>query len=71
MIVTDFSRRALLVRREARKLGRDGWQHVPEPDSRIVRGALWDHVITDVRIDAQGKGLWIKTGPEKAGNSAG
>ena len=65
MRLTAFSRRALAIRREARDLPKQGWERVAENGGRLwelTRGARWGKVITDVRIAADGKSLWIKVG---------
>lgn len=65
MMLTAFSRRALAIRREERDLPKQGWERVAENGGRLWelhRGARFGKVITDVRIAADGKTLWIKVG---------
>lgn len=65
MKVSDLTRRALALRREARELRRLGYrQH--ETDWEIVRGFQRDHVIVDARISADGKTVWTKLGKATA-----
>lgn len=64
MLVTEVTRRNLNIRREKRDLPRDGWDYVYEgggPLWELTRGCRISHAITDVRIAACGKALWIKT----------
>ncbi len=70
MKLSQFSRVALNVRRDKRDMKRDGWEFVGEGGGALLelyRGGRHGHVITDVRISACGKGLWIKTAP-RSGN---
>ena len=64
MKVTDFTRRALAVRREARNLERQGYRK-HETDWEILRGARYREVIVDARISVDGKHVWTKIGPPK------
>ena len=63
MKVTDFTRRALAVRREQRDMVRQGWKK-HETDWQIVRGGISEcrKVIIGVRISVDGKHVWTKTG---------
>ena len=66
MRVTNFTRRALAVRRDDRDMTAKGYAKVGP-----WVGILWDlscgvrsnHRITDVRIHADGKQLWVLTEP--------
>jgi hypothetical protein len=60
MKVTEFTRRALVVRREIRDLKAAGWDHLEGP-WQILRGGRQREEIVEVRIDAQRKGLWVRT----------
>ncbi len=65
MKVTEFTRNALRTRRELRDLPKEGWEPVDESGGRlweIARGYRYDRTITDVRISASGKFLWVKVG---------
>lgn len=69
MKVNDFVRGALRVRRDKRDMEADGWEFVGERGGNLwelYRGSRIGFVITDVRISADGLGLWIKT--SDAGN---
>lgn len=64
MKVTKLTRSALTVRREARDMKTNGWESVGEGGGKLWelhRGGRWREVITDVKIAADGKSLWIKT----------
>lgn len=64
MKLTPFAKSALAVRRERRDMPKEGWEPVGEGGSalwELYRGGRTDHIITDVRIAADGKSLWIKT----------
>lgn len=62
MKVTSVTRRVLAIRRETRRLLAQGYtKH--ETDWRIHRGCNLDHFILDVRISADRKHVWVKTGP--------
>lgn len=64
MKVSAVTRHVLKVRRELRDMPRHGWELVSESGGRLWelhRGYRLRHVITDVRIAATGKDLWIKT----------
>lgn len=64
MKVTDFTRRALAVRRDRRDMIAAGWEFVGEGGGKLwelYRGYRYTHRISDVRIAADGKALWIKT----------
>lgn len=61
MLVTDFTRNALAVRREKRHLLAQGYrQH--ETDWEIHRGFLWDHVIVDAKVSVDGRYVYTKLG---------
>ncbi|RTM07424.1 MAG: hypothetical protein EKK31_11725 [Hyphomicrobiales bacterium] len=64
MKLTQITRQVLKVRRDRRDMERDGWEFIGEGGGclwELERGYRTRHVITDVRIAASGKGLWIKT----------
>lgn len=64
MLVTDFTRDALAVRRDRRDMLADGWELVGEGGGKLgelYRGARTRHRITDCRIAACGRAIWIKT----------
>ncbi len=61
MKVTDVTRRALAVRREARTLTRAGYRR-HETDWEIHRGYRYREVIVDARISCDGKYVWTKLG---------
>lgn len=66
MIVTEFTRKALRVRREDRDLVPKGWEFVGERGGNLwelYRGGRTDHRIVDARVSACGKGVWVKTEP--------
>lgn len=66
MKVTQFTRRALLVRRERREMTGAGWEFVGEGGGRLWelnRGARQDQRIVDVQIAACGKGVWVMIEP--------
>ena len=70
MLVTERTKSALRYRRDVRDRVADGWEYVGEGGGRLwelERGCRWRHRITDVRIAADGKALWIKT--EDSGNA--
>lgn len=70
MRVTQFTRTALRVRREAKQMKADGWELVGEGGGKLwelQRGWRWREVITDMKIAADGKSLWIKTGEPATG----
>ena len=65
MKVTDITRTALKVRREAKRMQADGWERVGEGGGKLWelhRGGRWREIITEVKIAADGKSLWIRTG---------
>lgn len=69
MKVTNLTRSMLTVRRDVRDMTRDGWEKVGEGGGRLwelYRGGRTREVITDVKIAADGKSLWIKTGEPRA-----
>lgn len=64
MKITELTRQALKTRRDRRGMLADGWEFVGENGGRLwtlYRGSRMNHVISDVRISACGRGLWIKT----------
>ena len=63
MKVTDFTRKALAVRRDKRDRLRNGWEFVGEGGGKLWelnRGYRLRHSIVEVAISACGKGVWIK-----------
>lgn len=63
MIVTQITRTILAQRRYERDMERAGWERVSEfgsPLWDLQRGARYDHEITQVTINADGKSLWVK-----------
>lgn len=61
MNVTDFTRHALVVRREARRLKAAGYR-CHETDWEIIRGGRYREVIVDAVISADGRHVWTKLG---------
>ncbi|NSX15010.1 hypothetical protein HTY52_13080 [Cupriavidus taiwanensis] len=61
MIVTEFTRQALTVRREERRMRAQGFRK-HETDWEIRRGGRCDEVIVGVQISACGKYVWTKIG---------
>ncbi|MBY4947050.1 hypothetical protein K6V92_10510 [Cupriavidus respiraculi] len=61
MIVTDFTRQALAVRREDRRMKALGYRK-HETDWEIHRGARYNDVIVDAKISRCGKYVWTKLG---------
>jgi hypothetical protein len=61
MIVNEFTRRCLAVRREHRDLAKQGYR-LHETDWEIVRGGRHDEVIVDARISVCGKYVYTKLG---------
>lgn len=61
MRVTDFTRRALAFRREARRLEAAGYRR-HETDWEIHRGGRHDEVILDAKISVDGKYVYTKLG---------
>ena len=62
MLVTDFARDALRCRKGRAALKKLGYENVGEgggPLWELQRGGRYDHIITDVRIDPDGKSLWV------------
>jgi len=59
MIVTDFTRRALAIRREDRAMQSAGYRK-HETDWEIHRGGLYREHIVDARISCDGKYVWTK-----------
>jgi hypothetical protein len=64
MKVTDFTRKALKIRREYRDLTAEGYRKA-ETDWEINRGHLMDHVIVDAKISACGRYVYTKIGLEE------
>jgi len=60
MKVTEFTKRALSIRRERRDLTKRGYEY-REPLLEIICGFRQSEKITDVKISVSGKGLYIKT----------
>lgn len=57
----DFCKRAIPLRRQARKLSAAGYrQH--ETDWEIIRGVRHDEIIVDAVISVDGKSVWTKIG---------
>lgn len=67
MLVTNFTKRALAVRREDRSLRSQGYRK-RETDWEILRGTRYDEVILDVKISVDGKHVWTKIGYKKEGS---
>lgn len=61
MRVTELTKRALLSRREKRDLEKRGYRY-HETDWEIVRGFRIGERILDVKISADGLGVYTKTG---------
>jgi hypothetical protein len=61
MRVTEFTRGALAVRREARQLLAAGYRR-HETDREIVRGGRTREVILDAKISADRRYVWTKLG---------
>lgn len=59
MKVTNFTRRALAYRREARDYRKAGWERCPPPKS-MVDGKFFGARITDAEISADGMSVWVK-----------
>lgn len=59
--MTDWSRRAIAVRREDRRLRALGYRR-HETDWEIVRGGRYTERIVDARISADGKYVWTLIG---------
>lgn len=62
MKVTDFVRQALPIRRDNKKMIRDGYFKI-EAHWKFNRGAYTgtQYRVTDVKISADGKNIWVKT----------
>jgi len=68
MLVTEFTKGALAVRRDVRDSKAQGWEFVGENGGmlwELYRGFRYNHRITDVKIAACGKGVWVKTEKEQ------
>jgi len=66
MLVTDFTRDALRLRRFRRDMVARGFEEVGEGGDRLwelYRGSRRDHVITEAQVDLAGRSVWIKTAP--------
>jgi len=59
--VTHFTRDALRIRREARRMTALGYRR-HETDWEIHRGDMTDQIILDAQISADGKHVWTKIG---------
>lgn len=68
MKVTQFTTDALNYSREVKRLQQEGYRQSAEPFWEIHRGALWDHVITDVVIGPDRKSLWCKLEKDPGAN---
>lgn len=62
MIVTNFTRQALTLRRERRDLEAKGYRR-HETDWEIDRGGLTDHVIAEAHISSCGKYVYTRLAP--------
>jgi hypothetical protein len=62
MIFTKFTKEALAVRRENRRMEALGYgRH--ETNWEIIRGFFKDHRIVDAKISIDGRAVWTKIGP--------
>lgn len=61
MKVTEHTRRALAIRREARRMLAAGYRR-HETDWEIHRGYRWRDVIVDAKVSVDGKYVWTKIG---------
>ena len=61
MKVTDFTRKALTIRRERRRLEALGYRR-HETDWELLRGGRRDEVILDAQISADGKHVYTLIG---------
>lgn len=62
MLVTEFTRWALRVRREDKRMTAAGYRR-HETDWEIIRGlGRHEEVILDARISVDGKYVWTKVG---------
>jgi hypothetical protein len=69
MKVTDFTKRALRIRRIRARLKADGWEEVGEGGGKLwelYRGYRYNQEIKEVAIDPGRRSLWIKVGPKNA-----
>lgn len=62
MIVTNYTRQALMLRRERRDLEAKGYRR-HETDWEIDRGGLTDHVIAEAHISSCGKYVYTRLAP--------
>jgi hypothetical protein len=71
MKVTDFTRKALAVRRDIRDMEAAGY-HRTEVDYRLHRGSFEDQRrrLEDVRIAADGKHVWYKISDDRSAGQA-
>lgn len=65
MIVTGWTRRALAVRREERRLIPLGYRR-HETDWEIIRGGRYRERIVDAKISADGRHVWTLIGSEES-----
>ena len=70
MRVTDFTRRAIAIRREARDMERAGWRRIYEPCWQIVRGGDRRHIV-DARVSVNGYQIWYRLSDEPAKPTTG
>lgn len=64
MLETAFSKEAIRIRRDRRDREREGWEFVGEGGGRLwelYRGYRIGYRITEARVSACGRGIWIKT----------
>jgi hypothetical protein len=69
MIHTALAKRALAVRRDHRDMPKAGWEYVGEGGGKLWelnRGYRIGHRIAEVKIAADGVGVWVKTVDEFA-----
>lgn len=62
--MTDLESRVIADRQARRELELAGYEEVGESGGKLwelTRGSRFRHRIVDVKIDAGGKSLWIKT----------
>lgn len=70
MLVTEFSRRAIAVRRDERRMRAAGYVRVGEGGGdlwQLHRGSRVGHVITDVKIAADQISVWVKIEAQATG----
>lgn len=64
MKMNQFTKEVLASRREERDFPKEGWEKVDDHGGNLWelnRGWRWNHIITDVKISASGKEIWVKT----------